>query len=133
MGGSSQRISVRLNERESALVSYISASLGVSTSEVVRIALSGLSERVPPGFEERMAAGPQEPSVASEISPHLDRVSAEICRVGVNVNQAVRAGHLHGWTGRDFERVCALPAQLDELDDFVRQEVGRVHHESPTI
>lgn len=120
-----RRMTVRLSDREDALVRSIASSLGVTDSEVIRLGLAGLAGRFPIGVTERYAAKPV-PREVVEMREALDRVVAGIRRIGVNVNQVVRMAHVNGWTDEDIPGLRELPGVIDELVAHVLEAVDDV-------
>lgn len=120
-----RRMTVRLSDREDGLVRSTAMALGVTDSEVIRLALAGLAGRFPIGVTERSAAEPV-PREVVEMREALDRVVAGIRRIGVNVNQVVRMAHVNGWTDEDIPGLRELPGVVDRMDVFVREAVDDV-------
>lgn len=120
-----RRMTVRLSDREDELVRSTATALGVTDSEVIRLALAALAGRFPIGVTERSAANPV-PREVVEMREALDRVVAGIRRIGVNVNQAIRMAHVNGWTDEDIPGLRELPDVIDGLVVFVHEAVDDV-------
>lgn len=120
-----RRMTVRLSDREDELVRSTATALGVTDSEVIRLALAALAGRFPIGVTERSAANPV-PREVVEMREALDRVVAGIRRIGVNVNQAIRMAHVNGWTDEDIPGLRELPDVIDGLVVFVQEAVDDV-------
>lgn len=118
-------MTVRLGGDEDEVVRGVASALGITDSEVVRLSIRTLADRLPVGVAERAAAPPVSRDVV-EMRNSLDRVVAEIRRVGTNVNQIVRVCHINGWTSDDLPGLCEVPSAIDELVDHVGGVVGRV-------
>ena len=120
-----RRMTVRLGDIEDEVIRGVASALGVTDSEAVRLAILALADRLPVGVAERVAAPPVPPEVV-EMKCSLDRLVAEVQRVGVNVNQIVRACHVNGWTDEDLSGLCEVLVTVSELVDHVREVVNDV-------
>lgn len=120
-----RRMTVRLGDDEGDVIRKVASALGVTDSEVVRLAIRALADRLPDGVAERVAAPPVPPELV-EMRSSLDRLVAEVRRVGVNVNQIVRVSHVNGWTDDDLPGLRGLPGVLSQLVDHVQEVVGNV-------
>lgn len=120
-----RRVTVRLGDEEAGVVRGTASALGVTESEVMRLALAALAGRLPDGVTERATAAPVSREVV-EMRDALDRAVAGIRRIGVNVNQVVRMAHVAGWSDDVVTEVRELPGAIDELVSFVQEAVGDV-------
>lgn len=78
------RFTCRLDGARADYVRVLSGRLELSAAEVVRLSLDVLTERVPPKVFDELKELP--PETRREIG----KLTQEVNRVGVNVNQAVR-------------------------------------------
>lgn len=117
-----RRVTVRLGDEEAEVVRGTASALGVTESEVMRLALAALADRLPDGVTERATAAPVSRDVV-EMRDALDRAVAGIRRIGVNVNQVVRMAHVAGWSDDVVPEVRELPGAIDELVSFVQEAV----------
>lgn len=113
-----KRISIRLGEREHALVGSVAKDLGCSQSEVIRLAICALSDELP--------VLTQAVHQNSTMTESLGKCTAEVRRVGANVNQVVRTAHYAGWTEDQIPSVNTLPRMIEGLVETVEREVRRV-------
>lgn len=120
-----RRVTVRLGDEEAEVVRGTASALGVTESEVMRLALTALAGRLPDDVTERATAAPVSREVV-EMRDALDRAVAGIRRIGVNVNQVVRMAHVAGWSDDVVTEVRELPGAIDELVSFVQEAVGDV-------
>lgn len=120
-----RRMTVRLGDGENEVIRGVASALGVTDSEVIRLAIRALADRLPDGVAERVAAPPVPPEVV-EMRSSLDRLVAEVRRVGVNINQIVRVSHVNGWTDEDLPALRSVPGVLSQLVDHVQEVVGNV-------
>lgn len=120
-----RRVTVRLGDEEAEVVRGTASALGVTESEVLRLALTALAGRLPDDVTERATAAPVSQEVV-EMRDALDHVLAAIRRIGVNINQVVRMAHVAGWSDDVVPRVRELPGVIDELVSFVQEAVGDV-------
>lgn len=120
-----RRVTVRLGDEEAEVVRGTASALGVTESEVMRLALAALADGLPDGVTERATAAPVSLEVV-EMRDALDRALAAIRRIGVNINQVVRMAHVAGWSDDVVPRVRELPGVIDDLVSFVQEAVGDV-------
>ena len=120
-----RRMTVRLGDSEDEVVRSTASALGVTDSEVVRLAIIAMADRLPVGVGEQVAAPPVPPEVV-ELREALDRLVAEVCRVGVNINQIVRICHVNGWSDDELPGRLGVPGVIDDLVGHVREAVDRV-------
>lgn len=62
----------------------------------------------------------------TELREIVDLFVSEVRRVGANLNQAVRAGHINGWSADDLGPIRKAIRQLDVLVVQVRSAVENV-------
>lgn len=79
------RFTCRLDGARADYVRVLSDRLGMSAAEVVRLSLDVVTERVPPKVFDELKELPP------ETRREIEKLTREVNRVGVNVNQAVRA------------------------------------------
>lgn len=79
------RFTCRLDGARADYVRVLSDRLGMSAAEVVRLSLDVVTERVPPRVFDELKELPP------ETRREIEKLTREVNRVGVNVNQAVRA------------------------------------------
>lgn len=79
------RFTCRLDGARADYVRVLSDRLGLSAAEVVRLSLDVVTERVPPKVFDELKELPP------ETRRGIEKLTREVNRVGVNVNQAVRA------------------------------------------
>lgn len=79
------RFTCRLDGARADYVRVLSERLGMSAAEVVRLSLDVVTERVPPKVFDELKELPP------ETRREIEKLTREVNRVGVNVNQAVRA------------------------------------------
>ena len=79
------RFTCRLDGARADYVRVLSDRLGLSAAEVVRLSLDVVTERVPPKVFDELKELPP------ETRREIEKLTLEVNRVGVNVNQAVRA------------------------------------------
>ena len=79
------RFTCRLDGVRADYVRVLSERLGMSAAEVVRLSLDVVTERVPPKVFDELKELPP------ETRREIEKLTREVNRVGVNVNQAVRA------------------------------------------
>lgn len=79
------RFTCRLDGTRADYVRVLSDRLELSAAEVVRLSLDVLTERVPPKVFDELKELPP------ETRREIEKLTREVNRVGVNVNQAVRA------------------------------------------
>lgn len=79
------RFTCRLDGARADYVRVLSDRLGLSAAEVVRLSLDVVTERVPPKVFDELKELPP------ETRREIEKLTQEVNRVGVNVNQAVRA------------------------------------------
>lgn len=120
-----RRMTVRLGDSEDEVVRSTASALGVTDSEVVRLAIIAMADRLPVGVGEQVAAPPVPPEVV-ELREALDRLVAEVRRVGVNINQIVRICHVNGWSDDELPGLLGVPGVIDDLVGHVREAVDRV-------
>lgn len=120
-----RRMTVRLGDSEDEVVRSTASALGVTDSEVVRLAIIAMADRLPVGVGEQVAAPPVPPEVV-ELREALDRLVAEVCRVGVNINQIVRICHVNGCSDDELPGLLGVPGVIDDLVGHVREAVDRV-------
>lgn len=120
-----RRVTVRLGDEEAEVVRGTASALGVTESEVLRLALTALAGRLPDDVTERATAAPVSQEVV-EMRDALDRALAAIRRIGVNINQVVRMAHVMGWSGDVVPRVRELPGVIDDLVSYVQEAVDDV-------
>ena len=120
-----RRMTVRLGDSEDEVVRSTASALGVTDSEVVRLAIIAMADRLPVGVGEQVAAPPVPPEVV-ELREALDRLVAEVCRVGVNINQIVRICHVNVWSDDELPGLLGVPGVIDDLVGHVREAVDRV-------
>lgn len=78
------RFTCRLDGARADYVRVLSDRLGLSAAEVVRLSLDVVTERVPPKVFDELKELPP------ETRRGIEKLTREVNRVGVNVNQAVR-------------------------------------------
>lgn len=120
-----RRVTVRLGDEEAEVVRGTASALGVTESEVLRLALTALAGRLPDDVTERATAAPVSREVV-EMRDALDHVLAAIRRIGVNINQVVRMAHVAGWSDDVVPRVRELPGVIDDLVSYVQEAVDDV-------
>lgn len=106
----------RLNADRADYVRALADRMELPAAEVVRLALDALTERVPPSlFDELRELPPQ-------TRKELARLTQEVNRIGVNVNQLVRAANavtaelmIDGYDPDPSEIEKALTCVQDEL------------------
>lgn len=106
----------RLNADRADYVRALADRMELPAAEVVRLALDVLTERVPPSlFDELRELPPQ-------TRKELARLTQEVNRIGVNVNQLVRAANavtaelmIDGYDPDPSEIEKALTCVQDEL------------------
>lgn len=106
----------RLNADRADYVRALADRMELPAAEVVRVALDVLTERVPPSlFDELRELPPQ-------TRKELARLTQEVNRIGVNVNQLVRAANavtaelmIDGYDPDPSEIEKALTCVQDEL------------------
>ena len=97
----------RLNKERADYVRELADRLELPAAEVVRLALDVLTERVPPSlFDELRELPPQ-------TRQELARLTQEVNRIGVNVNQLVRVAN-----------AVAADALFDERDPDLNEVKG---------
>ena len=116
-----RRMTVRLGDSEDEVVRSTASALGVTDSEVVRLAIIAMADRLPVGVGEQVAAPPVPPEVVE-----LREALAEVRRVGVNINQIVRICHVNGWSDDELPGLLGVPGVIDDLVGHVREAVDRV-------
>lgn len=79
------RFTCRLDGARADYVRVLSERLEMSAAEVVRLSLDVVTERVPPKVFDELKELPP------ETRREIEKLTREVNRVGVNVNQAVRA------------------------------------------
>lgn len=79
------RFTCRLDGARADYVRVLSDRLELSAAEVVRLSLDVVTERVPPKVFDELKELPP------ETRREIEKLTLEVNRVGVNVNQAVRA------------------------------------------
>ena len=79
------RFTCRLDGARADYVRVLSDRLEMSAAEVVRLSLDVVTERVPPKVFDELKELPP------ETRREIEKLTREVNRVGVNVNQAVRA------------------------------------------
>lgn len=79
------RFTCRLDGARADYVRVLSERLEMSAAEVVRLSLDVVTERVPPKVFDELKELPP------ETRREIEKLTQEVNRVGVNVNQAVRA------------------------------------------
>lgn len=106
----------RLNADRADYVRALSDRLEISAAETVRLALDVLTERVPPSLFEELRELP--PDTRQELA----RLTQKVNRIGVNVNQLVRAANaltaellIDGYDPDPSEIETALTCVKDEL------------------
>lgn len=125
MAKKERRMTVRIGSDEDEIVRNISSSLGVSESGAVRLSIRSLGSRVSSTVDECLSSRPVTPEV-TELREVLDLFVSEVRRVGANLNQAVRAGHINGWGADDLGPIRKAVSQLDVLVVQVRSAVDNV-------
>ncbi|MGO3330754.1 hypothetical protein [Brevibacterium aurantiacum] len=125
MANKNRRMTVRIGSDEDEIVRSVSSSLGVSESEAVRLSIRSLGSRVSSTVDERLSSRPVAPEV-TELHEVTDLFVSEVRRVGANLNQAVRAGHINGWTADDLDPIRKAIMHLDVVMDQVRSAVDDV-------
>ncbi|AIT62228.1 MobC family plasmid mobilization relaxosome protein [Corynebacterium doosanense] len=119
-GEVAKRLTIRLDAAAWGVVEAVARQLGITPAEVIRGGVHTLSDRLPPGWRERATAPP--PGLVAE----LRALRLEVRRIGVNVNQSVRALHQRG-AGADAsvlsQQMAEIEAQLDELSGEVSARV----------
>ena len=119
-----RRVTVRLGDEEAGVVRGTASALGVTESEVLRLALTALAGRLPDDVTERATAAPVSREVVE--MRDADRALAAIRRIGVNINQVVCMAHVMGWSDDVVPGLCEIPDAVDELDKYVRKAVDDV-------
>lgn len=119
-----RRVTVRLGDEEAEVVRGTASALGVTESEVLRLALTALAGRLPDDVTERATAAPVSREVVE--MRDADRALAAIRRIGVNINQVVCMAHVMGWSDDVVPGLCEIPDAVDELDKYVRKAVDDV-------
>lgn len=106
----------RLNADRADYVRALSDRLEISAAETVRLALDSLTDRVPPSMFEELRELPP------ETRKELARLTQAVNRIGVNVNQLVRAANaltaellIDGYDPDPSEIEKALTCVKDEL------------------
>ena len=110
------RITCRFDAERADYVRALADRMELPAAEVVRLALDVLTERVPPSlFDELRELPPQ-------TRKELARLTQEVNRIGVNVNQLVRAANavtaelmIDGYDPDPSEIEKALTCVQDEL------------------
>ncbi|QRP21834.1 MobC family plasmid mobilization relaxosome protein [Corynebacterium macginleyi] len=120
-----RRVTVRLGDAEAEVVRGTASALGVTESEVMRLALTALAGRLPDDVTERATAAPVSREVV-EMRDALDRALAAICRIGVNINQIVRMAHVMGWSDDVVPGLREIPDAVDGLAKYVGKAVDDV-------
>lgn len=101
------RFTCRLDGARADYVRVLSDRLELSAAEVVRLSLDVVTERVPPKVFDELKELPP------ETRREIEKLTLEVNRVGVNVNQAVRAIN---------SRVVSELVDEDEDDDAGEDE-----------
>lgn len=112
------RESVRLGERERAVIDDIVDALDVTRSEAIRLAINALD-----GHDVPMRDSPDVRALAEAV----DRCTAHISRVGSNINQIARRCNIDGVSGDVVAQIRSCRVLLDKLADDIRGEVGHVN------
>ncbi|WLP86163.1 plasmid mobilization relaxosome protein MobC [Corynebacterium stationis] len=106
----------RLNADRADYVRALADRMELPAAEVVRLALDVLTERVPPSLFDELRELPP------ETRKELARLTQEVNRIGVNVNQLVRAANavtaelmIDGYDPDPSEIEKALTGVNDEL------------------
>lgn len=105
----------RLNADRADYVRALSDRLEISAAETVRLALDYVCDRVPPSLFEELRELPP------ETRKELARLTQEVNRIGVNVNQAVRAINT-----RAVDEMFIREAEEDDVD---RDEIEQMRAE----
>ena len=101
------RLTCRFDAERADYLRALSDRMGLSTAEVVRLALDSLTGRVPPALFEELKELPP------ETRQELARLTQEVNRIGVNVNQLVRVTN-----------AVAADALFDERDPDLNEVKG---------
>mgnify|MGYP002721079765 CR=1 FL=1 len=106
----------RLNKERADYVRALADELELPAVEVVRLSIDYVAKRVPPSLFEQLQELP--PDTRQELA----RLTQEVNRIGVNVNQLVRAANaltaellIDGYDPDPFEIEKALTCVNDEL------------------
>lgn len=106
----------RLNADRADYVRVLADRMSLSAGGVMRLALDSLIDRVPPSVFDELRELPP------ETRQELARLTQEVNRIGVNVNQLVRAANaltaellIDGYDPDLFEIETALTCVNDEL------------------
>ncbi|WP_158014721.1 hypothetical protein [Corynebacterium sp. HMSC059E07] len=105
----------RLNADRADYVRALSDRLEISAAETVRLALDYVCDRVPSSLFEELRELPP------ETRKELARLTQEVNRIGVNVNQAVRAINT-----RAVDEMFIREAEEDDVD---RDEIEQMRAE----
>ena len=110
------RLTCRFDAERADYLRALSDHMGLSTAEVVRLALDSLTGRVPPALFEELKELPP------ETRQELARLTQAVNRIGTNVNQLVCAANaltaealIDGYDPDPSEIVKALTCVNDEL------------------
>ena len=121
----------RLNADRADYVRALADRMELPAAEVVRLALDVLTDRVPPSLFDELRGLPP------ETRKELARLTQEVNRIGVNVNQAVRAVNtrvvdemfiLEAEDDDDVdpEEVVKMRAKLGDLSAVIQREMQEI-------
>lgn len=116
-------LSVRVSDDLHTDIGAICARSGMTPSQVVRLALVALMDRVPNAALRQCA-------VPAEVRASIGDLTREVRRVGVNLNQVLTVAHLAGADAGFLAEIGAVLSDLQALPEMVSEAViNREHHE----
>ena len=115
-----KRVTVRLDEEQNAFLTLLARRLGTPEAEILRLGLSSLYKKLPPGWQSPLHNLPPETLQA------LNTLSYEINRIGMNLNQVLHAGHIRGWDQGSIVVLQREIYELKQLTPWIAQEVSNI-------
>lgn len=113
----SKSVTVRLDDHRNDFVDALAPLLGCTKSDVVRVALDALENKLPTGVVEAVVR----PSLSEGDKRLLSSARLAVDRVGVNVNQLARVAHRQGAVDDDLivewrRALMQLHRVIDEIE-----------------
>lgn len=105
----SRRVAFRLNPLTEGMLTKLSARMGMTVSEVCRLAIQLLFDQAPTSWD-----------VPDDLKGSLARINLNVERIGVNLNQIARAANTHGVTA---DHLAQAMTQLQALQRVYESEV----------